>query len=96
MGSGLSFHNLKFMMRNIPAPDAFDSWLTETEAMEDSEARRARLAHWTEAPDARVAHPREDHLLPLMVADGAGAGAPGRRVFSDRVMGTPVSGYRYG
>ena len=30
-------------------------------------ARAARLAAWSSAPSARAAHPREEHLLPLMV-----------------------------
>jgi aromatic ring-opening dioxygenase catalytic subunit (LigB family) len=33
--------------------------------------RSARLLAWDRAPAARQAHPREEHLLPLMVAVGA-------------------------
>ncbi|MFP5390477.1 MAG: dioxygenase, partial [Gammaproteobacteria bacterium] len=36
--------------------------------------RNAMLADWEQAPGARLAHPREDHLLPFMVVAGA-AGA---------------------
>ena len=39
-------------------------------------ARSERLVQWTAAPDARECHPREEHLLPLMVVAGAvGLGA---------------------
>ena len=37
-----------------------------------------RLTAWASAPGARGAHPREEHLLPLMVIAGA-AGGPGHR-----------------
>jgi aromatic ring-opening dioxygenase catalytic subunit (LigB family) len=32
------------------------------------------LLAWAQAPAARLAHPREEHLLPLMVAAGAAEG----------------------
>ncbi len=37
------------------------------------EERAALLRAWEQAPGARHAHPREEHLLPLMVAAGAAA-----------------------
>ena len=37
---------------------------------------------WSAAPGARACHPREEHLLPLMVAAGAAAGDAGRQAFS--------------
>src|SRR3546814_3503210 len=55
-----------------------------------------RSAGWrrpppAEAPGGLPSHPRgqEEHLLPLMMA--AGAGGPGRRDFTDRVMETTLS-----
>ena len=44
------------------------------------------------------AHPDrgEEHLLPLMVAAGAAADDAGARNFHDFVMGSPISGYRFG
>ena len=40
--------------------------------------------------------PREEHLLPLMVAAGAAGGDKGERVFSDVAMMARLSGYRFG
>jgi aromatic ring-opening dioxygenase catalytic subunit (LigB family) len=53
--------------------------------------------HCSEAPAARSSHPREEHLLPLMIAAGAAADESGERLFSDTVMrGARISGYRFG
>ena len=71
IGSGLSYHNLGLMGAAARAPSmAFDNWLQQTLSFAP-EQRTDRLIHWTQAPSARVAHPREDHLIPLMVALGA-------------------------
>ncbi len=39
--------------------------------------RTSRLASWRAAPRAREAHPREEHLLPLLVAAAAGGDSKG-------------------
>jgi aromatic ring-opening dioxygenase catalytic subunit (LigB family) len=95
LGSGMSFHNMRgFNDSRFTAPsDTFDAWLTEA-AEADPEARTDALLNWGDAPAARLAHPREEHLLPLMVAAGASEG-PGKRVFSDHVMETAISGFRF-
>jgi len=97
IGSGMSYHNMRGYgdPASTPIADRFDAWLTESVEAEPA-IREARLADWSQAPNARDAHPREEHLLPLMVAAGAGSGDPGRRIFSDRVMDTRVSAYRFG
>ena len=51
---------------------------------------KKRLTQWTSAPDAREAHPREEHLLPLMVCAGAAGSDRGSASFSDRIMGAKV------
>ena len=72
LGSGLSFHNLRLRGPGAEAPSkAFDAWLRETLEASTPAARTARLLRWSSAPAARIAHPQEDHLLPLMVALGA-------------------------
>ena len=50
------------------------------------------------APMARLCHPprAEEHLLPLMLVAGAAGQSQGVRVFSDRVMETTLSAYRFG
>lgn len=96
VGSGMSFHNMRgYGDPRYTAPsEAFDRWLCEGVA-QPGEQRAAALARWAEAPAGRLSHPREEHLLPLMVAAGAGGDQPGRRVFSDRVMETAISGFRF-
>jgi aromatic ring-opening dioxygenase catalytic subunit (LigB family) len=59
--------------------------------------RTQQLTNWTQAPHARDCHPprAEEHLLPLMVAAGAGGQSLGRKVFSDRVMETTLSAFAF-
>jgi aromatic ring-opening dioxygenase catalytic subunit (LigB family) len=97
IGSGMSYHNMRaFRTPNATAPSAsFDAWLTA--AVEaPSVDREALLKQWAQAPAGRNAHPREEHLLPLMVAAGAGGEDEGSRIFSDNVMMADVSGFRFG
>ncbi|TLX61644.1 dioxygenase [Stutzerimonas nosocomialis] len=98
LGSGMSFHNMRGYgdPHFGPVSDAFDAWLTR--AVEaPAERREAELARWSEAPSARLCHPpgAEEHLLPLLVAAGAGHSGPGRKVFVDRVMETTLSAFRF-
>lgn len=98
LASGQSYHNMRGFMggggRADPAAEAFDSWLRE--AMIDGEARGRALLQWENAPGARQAQPREDHLLPLMVAAGAATGEPGQVAFHGHALGKPISGFRFG
>jgi aromatic ring-opening dioxygenase catalytic subunit (LigB family) len=72
VGSGSSYHNLRMLGPESKEPSAeFDSWLKRSLEGTNFEERAAALASWEAAPSARVAHPREEHLLPLMVAVGA-------------------------
>jgi aromatic ring-opening dioxygenase catalytic subunit (LigB family) len=95
VGSGMSFHNMRAYgdPRALPVSQAFDQWLTDA-ATADPAERGDRLAGWAEAPAGRLSHPREEHLIPLMVAAGASSG-PGRHDFGGAVMGTQISGYRF-
>jgi len=98
IGSGLSFHNLPALgdpRARAPA-EAFDRWLTETLCDRPVEERETVLARWEAAPGSRICHPREEHLLPLMVAAGAGTGEPGRHTFSGTIWGKAVSAYHFG
>jgi len=96
VGSGMSYHNLRGFFSGAQATcDPFDHWLTDA-ACSPPVRREALLAHWSQAPCARLAHPREEHLLPLMVAAGAGGEDAGAQVFSDRIMGELVSAYQFG
>lgn len=96
IASGMSFHNLRGYFR----PDtperarAFDQWLISAVESPASE-RAAKLTAWRGAPYAAYAHPREEHLIPLMVAAGAGGEAPGSRIFTDEPLGAAISAYRF-
>lgn len=95
IGSGMSFHNLRaFRDPRAEAPSRlFDQWLTQA-AQADAPERADLLARWAEAPAARICHPQEDHLIPLMVAAGASA-SPGRHDYNELVMGSAISGYSF-
>jgi aromatic ring-opening dioxygenase catalytic subunit (LigB family) len=96
VGSGMSYHNLRAFDgsgRDVAA--AFDAWLTEA-VIQDPEERARRLARWAGAPSARQAHPREEHLLPLMVAAGAAGDDRGRTAYSGTIRGLRISGVHFG
>ncbi|MBF0342483.1 MAG: dioxygenase [Magnetococcales bacterium] len=99
IGSGMSFHNMRGYgdPRFGPISDTFDAWLTAT-VEADAEMRDQRLMQWENAPAAHLCHPprAEEHLLPLMLVAGAAGADPGSRVFSDRVMETRLSAFRFG
>jgi aromatic ring-opening dioxygenase catalytic subunit (LigB family) len=82
--------------RGNDASERFDTWLTQAIEDPDPGARDDKLTHWSEAPGALNAHPRSEHLLPLMVAAGAAGEDRGRRVFNDRIWGKAISGYQFG
>jgi aromatic ring-opening dioxygenase catalytic subunit (LigB family) len=97
VGSGMSFHNLRTFGQDVSMQSGqFDDWLSEAVAQPDAAERNRRLAHWAEAPYGRLAHPREEHLLPLMVVAGAAGQDQGKKVFGDKVMNWVVSAYQFG
>lgn len=101
VGSGFSFHNLSaFFGPNrevlIPQSQRFDDWLTATVETPDRATRDALLIDWATAPGGKACHPREEHLLPLMVAAGAAGEDRGRRVFSGDFLGLAYSCYQWG
>lgn len=101
IGSGMSFHNMAGFMRGgddvHPRSVAFDQWLHETltSSAVDPDTRRERLLNWHEAPEARYCHPREEHLLPLHVCQGAADGLNGvaNRIYVGDLLGARVSAY---
>jgi aromatic ring-opening dioxygenase catalytic subunit (LigB family) len=95
IGAGMSVHNLRALgdpRMTRPATE-FDAWLNNA-ACAAAPARAAALSRWQDAPNARLCHPRHEHLLPLMVAAGS-SGQPGQRVFHETVLGTPIAGFRF-
>lgn len=97
VGSGMSYHDLRHFRDGEGRDSAtFDAWLVETVTQCDPATREARLAEWQNAPSARACHPREEHLIPLMVAAGAAGESAGEHSFSDVIGGKTISGFRFG
>ena len=99
LGSGFTFHNLRIMGPAAAEPSAqFERWLTDTLVDGPIDERDERLLRWDAAPGARLSHPAEDHLVPLMVAVGAADEERGERIyFEDDFMGGVTSAsYRFG
>lgn len=101
LGSGMSFHNMQAFFSGNPAvkgkSELFDSWLSETltsSTLENTQ-RESRLLQWQAAPQARFSHPREEHLLPLLVCFGAAASRSPRaeKNFSGLLFNTQISGF---
>ena len=101
VGSGYpSYHNLSAMG---PAAHehsvAFDGWLTDAVVGRTGADRSTRLCDWTDAPSARIAHRREEHFLPLLVAAGAAEGEDAVAQYHETdAMGVGIasSSYRFG
>jgi len=100
VGSGMSYHNLKgFFSQSTPkhTQDAFDfdEWLNHTITEQSPDDRNQQLISWKSAPGALTSHPREEHLLPLMVTAGAAHENMGIKIYTDTVMGKPISSFLF-
>lgn len=97
LGSGMSFHDLRGFGRPSAqaVSETFDAWLQEA-ATQPPEERARRLEAWASAPAARQAHPREEHLLPLMVVAGAAEADPGSVAYSGTFGRMRISAIHYG
>jgi len=97
VGSGMTFHDVSafFARGSTAVSERFDAWLRETMALPAGE-RDARLLAWEAAPGARGAHPREDHLLPLMVAAGAAGEDAAAVPYNGTLAGHRLSAYHFG
>jgi aromatic ring-opening dioxygenase catalytic subunit (LigB family) len=96
VGSGMSYHNMRgFGGAGRAASESFDTWLREAATAAPADRDRL-LSVWSTAPSAREAHPREEHLLPLMVIAGAAEHDQGRTAFNDTFANVRLSGFHYG
>jgi len=101
IGSGFSFHNLQVLMNRdktvMQKSVHFDSWLNRhVTAPELSwEEKETALINWDKAPDAKFAHPREEHLLPLHVCFGAAKklNLSAENNFNKTMLGAKISGF---
>jgi aromatic ring-opening dioxygenase catalytic subunit (LigB family) len=75
----------------------FDQWLQQCLVERSGKERAERLIEWETAPAARIAQPREDHLMPLHVAAGAAFSDAGEIIYhEDHFMGVAASSFRFG
>ena len=101
VGSGMSYHNMRDLVGARRARRGRRSRRRSTTGSggwpwRTRGARDAELARWEQAPGARAAHPREEHLLPLMVMAGAAGDDRGRVAFHDTYGGFHVSAVHFG
>jgi aromatic ring-opening dioxygenase catalytic subunit (LigB family) len=97
LGSGMTFHNMRGFRdpRFRAVSEEFDAWLVDT-AQQEAATRDARLTAWASAPSARLSHPREEHLLPLMVIAGAAGEDRGTVAYQGSMFGMRLSAYHFG
>ena len=97
IGSGMSYHDLRgfFSPAGARVAQTFDDWLSSA-ATADPQERDRRLVDWAAAPEARRAHPREEHLLPLLVIAGAAGADRGQRAFGGTFADKRISAYHFG
>lgn len=101
IGSGMSYHNMRAFFsprsEHVEAGERFDAWLTAAVERPEPEERARELEQWEQAPGGLASHqPTFEHLTPLFVTAGAAGEDRGRRVYSGRLIGMPVSGYQFG
>jgi len=73
IGSGFATHNMNGSKQSVVP---WLEWLTDTVTNKEytKEQKTQKLINWASAPEARYAHPREEHLLPLHIVFGASSG----------------------
>jgi aromatic ring-opening dioxygenase catalytic subunit (LigB family) len=98
LGSGLTYHNMRGFGNpaSTPVARAFEHYLNDAVTQPDAAVRNKMLVDWESAPKARLAHPQEDHLIPLMVVAGAAGADRGERIFVDHVMAVDMASYQFG
>ena len=98
IGSGLTYHNMRGFGRpaSLEPSVQFEQYLFEAISSNDPQQRNQALVDWEQAPFARLVHPREDHLIPLMVVAGAAGEDAGQRIFTDTVFEVVMASYQFG
>ncbi|MET0287928.1 MAG: class III extradiol ring-cleavage dioxygenase [Polyangiales bacterium] len=96
VGSGMSYHNMRgFRGAGRADSETFDAWLRAAATASPTE-RAQLLASWASAPSARACHPREEHLLPLMVIAGAAGQDVGKTSYNDTFANVRLSAFHFG
>lgn len=92
IGSGFSFHNMTrfdFSGKNTKDPlnDHFQDRLIDICCINESENEKWQsFLNWESFPNGRYCHPREEHLLPLLVCAGLSTNVA-VKIFDDYILG---------
>lgn len=98
IGSGFSFHNMSafdFNGKNIENKknNEFQNKLIEVCCDEKNKEKMwDHFINWENFPNARYCHPREEHLIPLIVCVGLSDGI-GKKVFDDYILGKRATAF---
>ena len=96
IGSGMSYHDLRGFFRDPrEVSETFDAWLQKAVTAEPAQ-RNELLTQWAQAPAARQAHPREEHLIPLMVTAGAADQDPATIPYTGTFANARITAFRFG
>ena len=99
VGSGLSYHNLRevFQPARLGSVKRIRCLAQWRGPGREFRGPSKLPAAWKSAPSARAAHPREEHLLPLMVAVGAAGDDVAELTYHEKdfLGGITVSSYRF-
>ncbi|KAJ3082917.1 hypothetical protein HK102_001387 [Quaeritorhiza haematococci] len=96
VGSGMSFHNMRLFFSEAPKSwdgSDFNQALVDACTQVSPEERKKRFVAWEYMPGARASHPREEHLMPLLVVAGAAGRDRGDHIFEGDMLGYKISGF---
>ncbi|MBG0763300.1 MAG: dioxygenase [Tissierellales bacterium] len=98
IGSGFSYHNMSgFDFQGKDKKDSMnnkfqDELIKQCCLEKDYDKRWTRFLNWEEFPGARYCHPREEHLLPLLVCVGLSENK-GIKIFDDYILGKRATAF---
>jgi len=99
--SGMAVHNLRDMQFTLGDPTPLPYTVSFDEALKDAvttapEKREQALVDLLKRPDARMAHPYFDHLLPIHVGAGAAGDDVGKRLWTLKEGSMSWAQFRFG
>lgn len=102
--SGMAVHNLRDFMRSggrsgaggLPYAESFDGALREAVETEPGKERDAAMVGLLKRPDARLAHPTFEHLLPAHIGVGAAGSDQGKQLWTLPEGSMSWAQYRWG
>lgn len=102
IGAGMSVHNLRDMhhmfegnTEPMPYTVSFDNALKEA-VESDPAVREEKMAVVCKRPDAKQAHPFQDHLMPVFIAAGAAGDDAGKQTWTLQEGSFGWAQYRFG